>query len=100
MSIPGSWYLILSALLFGIGGALNEYKFSESWRQALAMTVLKLIIHPLIAWTLMGRCSTQFGRRVEHAVVQLVVGRLGGRHRDGGSSDPRPPATLLACRAL
>jgi malonate transporter and related proteins len=39
--------------LFGIGGALNEYKLSESWVQALAMNVLKLIIHPLIAWTLM-----------------------------------------------
>jgi len=41
------------AALFGIGGALNEYKLSESWLQALAMTVLKLVIHPLIAWTLM-----------------------------------------------
>ncbi len=39
--------------LFGIGGALNEYKFSESWLQASAMTLLKLIIHPLIAWTIM-----------------------------------------------
>jgi malonate transporter len=39
--------------LFGIGGALNEYKLSESWLQALAMTVLKLVVHPLIAWTLM-----------------------------------------------
>jgi malonate transporter and related proteins len=44
---------VVPAALFGIGGALNEYRFSESWRQALAMTVLKLIIHPLIAWTLM-----------------------------------------------
>lgn len=41
------------AALFGIGGALNEYKISESWLQALVMTVLKLVIHPLIAWTLM-----------------------------------------------
>jgi len=39
--------------LFGIGGALNEYKFSESWLQAGVMNVLKLIIHPLIAWTIM-----------------------------------------------
>ena len=44
---------VVPAALFGIGGALNEYKFSESWRQALAMTALKLIVHPLIAWTLM-----------------------------------------------
>jgi len=39
--------------LFGIGGALNEYKFSDSWLQAAAMNLLKLIIHPLIAWTIM-----------------------------------------------
>ncbi|HVW91657.1 MAG TPA: AEC family transporter [Devosia sp.] len=39
--------------LFGIGGALNEYRFSESWLQAAVMNLLKLIIHPLIAWTLM-----------------------------------------------
>jgi malonate transporter len=39
--------------LFGIGGALNEYKFSESWRQALVMNFFKLILHPLIAWVLM-----------------------------------------------
>jgi malonate transporter and related proteins len=44
---------VVPAALFGIGGALNEYKFSESWGQALAMNVLKLIVHPLIAWTLM-----------------------------------------------
>jgi len=41
------------AALFGIGGALNEYKLSESWLQASVMNLLKLIIHPLIAWTLM-----------------------------------------------
>ncbi len=41
------------AALFGIGGALNEYKLSESWLQAAWMNVLKLIVHPLIAWTLM-----------------------------------------------
>lgn len=44
---------VVPAALFGIGGALNEYKLSDNWRQALAMTVLKLIIHPLIAYVLM-----------------------------------------------
>ena len=44
---------VVPAALFGIGGALNEYKMSESWRQALAMSCLKLIIHPLIAYVLM-----------------------------------------------
>jgi malonate transporter len=44
---------VVPVALFGIGGALNEYKLSENWSQALAMNVLKLIVHPLIAWTLM-----------------------------------------------
>jgi predicted permease len=44
---------VVPVALFGIGGALNEYKFSESWLQAGWMTLLKLIVHPLIAWTLM-----------------------------------------------
>jgi len=44
---------VVPAALFGIGGALNEYKLSESWLQAGVMTCLKLIIHPLIAYTLM-----------------------------------------------
>ena len=44
---------VVPVALFGIGGALNEYKFSESWGQAVAMNVLKLVVHPLIAWTLM-----------------------------------------------
>jgi predicted permease len=44
---------VVPAALFGIGGALNEYRFSESWRQALAMAALKLVVHPLIAWVLM-----------------------------------------------
>ncbi|HVX83074.1 MAG: AEC family transporter [Devosia sp.] len=44
---------VVPAALFGIGGALNEYRFSESWMQAAAMAVLKLVVHPLIAWTLM-----------------------------------------------
>jgi malonate transporter len=39
--------------LFGLGGALNEYRISESWLQAGAMSVFKLIIHPIIAYVLM-----------------------------------------------
>lgn len=44
---------VVPAALFGIGGALNEYRLSESWQQALVATILKLIIHPTIAYVLM-----------------------------------------------
>jgi predicted permease len=44
---------VVPAALFGIGGALNEYKLSESWRQALVATLFKLVLHPIIAYVLM-----------------------------------------------
>jgi malonate transporter and related proteins len=44
---------VLPAALFGLGGALNEYRLADNWSQALAMSVLKLIIHPIIAWVIM-----------------------------------------------
>ena len=44
---------VVPVALFGLGGALNEYKLADNWPQALAMSVLKLIIHPLIAWVIM-----------------------------------------------
>lgn len=44
---------VVPAALFGLGGALNEYRVSESWMQASVMTLFKLIIHPLIAYVLM-----------------------------------------------
>jgi len=44
---------VVPAALFGIGGALNEYRLSESWRQALVATLFKLVLHPLIAYVLM-----------------------------------------------
>ena len=44
---------VLPAALFAIGGALNEYKLSESWGQAAVMSLFKLVVHPLIAWTVM-----------------------------------------------
>lgn len=44
---------VTPAALFGLGGALNDYKLSESWRQSLAMSLLKLILQPTIAWVLM-----------------------------------------------
>jgi predicted permease len=56
---PGTAFLsmmsaaVLPAALFGLGGALNEYRVSESWLQASVMSVLKLILHPAIAYVLM-----------------------------------------------
>lgn len=44
---------VLPAALFGVGGALNEYKISESWLQAAVMSSFKLVFHPLIAYVLM-----------------------------------------------
>jgi malonate transporter len=44
---------VLPAALFGLGGALNEYRLADNWPLALAMSTLKLIIHPLIAWVIM-----------------------------------------------
>lgn len=44
---------VLPAALFGLGGALNEYRLADNWPQALAMSTFKLAIHPAIAWVLM-----------------------------------------------
>ena len=44
---------VVPAALFGIGGALNEFKLSDNWKQALIASVIKLIIHPAIAYVLM-----------------------------------------------
>lgn len=40
---------VLPAALFGLGGALVQYKLRESWGQALFASLLKLVVHPLIA---------------------------------------------------
>lgn len=39
--------------LFGLGGALNEYAISTYWRQTLSTTVIKLVVHPVVAWIVM-----------------------------------------------
>jgi malonate transporter and related proteins len=44
---------VVPAALFGIGGALNEYRLSESWKQALVASLFKLVLHPAIAYALM-----------------------------------------------
>ena len=56
---PGTAFLnmmsaaVLPASLFGLGGALNEYRLSESWAQASVKSLFKLVIHPAIAYVLM-----------------------------------------------
>jgi predicted permease len=44
---------VVPVALFSIGGALNEYKLSESWGQALVLAFIKLSIHPAICYVLM-----------------------------------------------
>ncbi|KRA95140.1 hypothetical protein ASD83_20210 [Devosia sp. Root685] len=44
---------VVPAALFGIGGALVEFKLSENWKQALVASLIKLIVHPAIAYVLM-----------------------------------------------
>ena len=44
---------VVPAALFGIGGALYEFKLSDNWKQALVASLIKLIIHPAIAYVLM-----------------------------------------------
>jgi malonate transporter len=44
---------VTPAALFGLGGALNDYKLSESWAQSLTMSLLKLVLQPLIAYVIM-----------------------------------------------
>ncbi|HWV21642.1 MAG TPA: AEC family transporter [Devosia sp.] len=44
---------VVPAALFGIGGALVEFKLSENWKQALVASSIKLIVHPAIAYVLM-----------------------------------------------
>lgn len=44
---------VVPAALFGLGGALNEYRLADNWLHALIMSLLKLISQPLIAWAIM-----------------------------------------------
>jgi predicted permease len=44
---------VIPVALFGLGGALNEYRLADNWPQALTMSMLKLVLQPLIAWLIM-----------------------------------------------
>lgn len=44
---------VVSVALFGIGGALNQFKLSENWKQALVASLIKLVLHPALAYAMM-----------------------------------------------
>ncbi|SDG41788.1 hypothetical protein SAMN04487974_102507 [Pelagibacterium luteolum] len=44
---------VMPVALFGLGGALNEYRLGDTWVAALMTSGLQLIVHPAIAWVVM-----------------------------------------------
>jgi predicted permease len=44
---------VVPVSLFGIGGALTQFKLSENWKQALIASIIKLMVHPALAYVLM-----------------------------------------------
>jgi len=44
---------IVPVALFGMGGALNDYRLADNWSQALVMSLLKIVGQPLIVWVIM-----------------------------------------------
>jgi predicted permease len=59
---------VTPAALFGLGGALNDYRLSENWAQSLAMASLKLLVQPTIAYLLMVHVF-----HVDHEVLRYGV---------------------------
>lgn len=44
---------VVPCALFGIGGALNNYKLSSVWFQASVVTFMKLLVMPTIVWVIL-----------------------------------------------
>lgn len=44
---------VMPVALFGLGGALTAYGISKNWKQAAIITLMKLFVHPAIAWLVM-----------------------------------------------
>jgi malonate transporter len=59
---------VTPAALFGLGGALNDYKLSDNWAQSLSLALLKLVVQPLIAFVLL-----MFVLRVPHELARYGV---------------------------
>lgn len=59
---------IVPVALFGLGGALNEYRLADNWALALNLSLLKLILHPLIVWVIMIHIL-----KVDHAIARYPI---------------------------
>lgn len=59
---------IVPVALFGLGGALNEYRLADNWALALNLSLLKLILHPLIVWVIMIHILN-----VDHAIARYPI---------------------------
>lgn len=59
---------VIPVALFGLGGALNEYRLSESWAQSLTMSLLKLLLQPAVAYVLL-----YYVLRVDHEYARYGV---------------------------
>lgn len=44
---------MLPTALFGLGGALNAYSIRENWQQSVSIAMVKLIVHPTLAWVIL-----------------------------------------------
>lgn len=44
---------VVPSALFGLGGALNDYRLADNWLQALLISFVRLVIHPAMAWVIM-----------------------------------------------
>jgi predicted permease len=59
---------VIPVALFGLGGALNEYRLSESWVESLTMSLLKLLLQPAIAYLLLYHVF-----RIDHEYARYGV---------------------------
>jgi malonate transporter len=64
---------VVPVALFGLGGALNEYKLVDNWSQALAMSLLKLVAQPAIAWFIMVPVLHVDHEHARYAVVLAAM---------------------------
>ena len=59
---------VLPVALFGLGGALNEYRIRDNWAQALTMSGIGLFLHPTIAWIILVPILN-----VDHDIARYAV---------------------------
>ena len=64
---------VIPVALFGLGGALNEYRVSENWQEATLAAGLKLVLHPLIAYVMTVHL---FGVPIEVAKIVVLLSAM------------------------